>query len=260
MAEFREKLWNWGHLEGSHNRCTGYNCAMTPETFGEVYGIRNSFIVSYGGNIQPPFRHMAERFSSLDRVIWSVLGDASTPLPEGRLGNTQDILDACPWGKNIIGGVVDDFFSPKRMERFNPQVLMEIRKTLNARGLEFWCVLYAHQLNFDLAEYLPCFDGITFWIWDPADISDLETHLNRFFSLAENHKTMLGVYLWDYHGSRPVAIEAFDTQLTRYFDCLADGKTDGVVICSNTIGDADLDTCRCLKERILQYSQKYDGI
>ena len=41
-----EKLWNWGHLEGSHNKCTKLNCSMTPEAFASVYGIKNAFIVS----------------------------------------------------------------------------------------------------------------------------------------------------------------------------------------------------------------------
>lgn len=54
MSKFSEKLWNRGHLEGSHNGCTPFECSMTPEEFAREYGIPNAFIVSYGGNIQPP--------------------------------------------------------------------------------------------------------------------------------------------------------------------------------------------------------------
>ena len=177
MIKFTDKLWNWGHLEGSHNECIGVECSMTPEEFGKEYGINNSFIVSYGGNIQPPFKPFAERFSELDNVIWSVIGDSSSPLPEDRLGNTKDILEALPYGKNIIGGVVDDFFSPKRMEIFTPEVLADVKKALNEKGLEFWCVLYAHELDKDLSAYIPCFDGITFWIWKPEEVADMEKYL-----------------------------------------------------------------------------------
>ena len=105
-----EKFWNWGHLEGSHNECTGLHCSMSPEQFADEYGIRNSFIVSYGGNIQPPFDALAERLSALREIKWSVLGDASTPLPEAELGNTEDILNIIDKAPNITGGVVDDFF------------------------------------------------------------------------------------------------------------------------------------------------------
>ena len=68
MAKLIDKFWNWGHLEGSHNDCTGLDCSMTPEEFAEEYGIRNSFIVSYGGNIQPPFDGLAERLSGLREI------------------------------------------------------------------------------------------------------------------------------------------------------------------------------------------------
>ena len=65
-----DKLWNWGHLEGSHNECARLNCSMTPEKFATEYGIPNAFIVSYGGNIQPPFDGLASRFSSLREIKW----------------------------------------------------------------------------------------------------------------------------------------------------------------------------------------------
>ena len=137
MSKLIDKLWNWGHLEGSHNEYTKMNCNMTPEGFAEEYGIKNSFIISYGGNIQPPFDEFAKRFSVLNEVKWSVLGDASTPLPEAELGNTQDVIDALEVSGNITGGIVDDFFSPERMERFTPEVLMKITYIV--------CVLFFHR-------------------------------------------------------------------------------------------------------------------
>ena len=80
-----DKLWNWGHLAGSHKEITGFECNMSPVDFAKEYGIKNAFIGSYGGNIQPPFDEKARDFSGLDRVVWSVLGDSSTPLPEDEL-------------------------------------------------------------------------------------------------------------------------------------------------------------------------------
>jgi hypothetical protein len=76
--KLKEKLWNWGHLEGSHKDCTLLDCKMSPEQFAQEYSVQNAFIVSYGGNIQPPFDSFAERFSGLREVKWSVLGDSST--------------------------------------------------------------------------------------------------------------------------------------------------------------------------------------
>ena len=236
MAKLIDKLWNWGHLEGSHNECTLFNCSMSPEGFAKEYGIARSFIVSYGGNIQPPFDELAARMKELKEIKWSVLGDVSTPLPQAELGNTDDILSCIDGGaQNITGGVMDDFFSAERMKRFPPEVLMKIRKKLNENGLDFWCVLYNHQLDEErLDEYLKCFDGVSFWIWGCDKIVDMETCLEKFFALTKDNKRMLGVYLWDYVdlGKQPM---------------------DGVIFCSNTLGDADLETNRILKRYIAEY-------
>ncbi len=249
-----DKLWNWGHLEGSHNEIIKSDCTMTPEEFAEVYGIRNAFMVSYGGNIQPPFNELAKRFSSLKEVKWSVLGDAGTPLPDAELGNTEDILAVLDDAGNITGGVVDDFFSPKRMERFTPEVLKKIKAALNAKGLDFWCVLYAHQLTLDLAPYLECFDGVTFWIWKSTQLPDTEKYVKSILSLIKDKPLMLGIYLYDYGtGGIPMDAKLFEEQVTLYFGYLLDRTADGVIFCSNTVGDADLEANRILKKYIDKY-------
>ena len=250
MKAFSDKLWNWGHLETSHNACTGLLCKMTPEEFADEYGIRNAFIVSYGGNIQPPFDNMAKRFSSLREVKWSVLGDSSTPLPDDELGNTLDVINALPYGENISGGIVDDFFSPERMKRFTPEVLKKIKRALNDKGLDFWCVLYNMQLDFELDKYLECFDGITFWIWQCQEINNMEDHLGKLFALAGKKPVMLGMYLWDYSLNKPMKTELFEKQLNHYFELLKEGRTEGVIFCSNTIGDATLAVNDMLKKYI----------
>ena len=254
MAKLVDKLWNWGHLEGSHNECTQLNCKMTPEEFAEEYGIRNSFIVSYGGNIQPPFDDMAKRFSVLNEVKWSVLGDASTPLPEAELGNAQDVVDVLGVGKNITGGIVDDFFSPERMERFTPEVLKKIKKLLNDNGKDFWCVLYNHQLDFELEKYLECFDGVTFWHWGCKEIEKIDEYLEKLFALTKDKPVMLGMYLWDYLdvGAKPMDPVLFERQLKTYFELLKSKRIQGVVFCSSTVGDADLETNKILKKYIAE--------
>ena len=256
MAKLVEKLWNWGHLEGSHNKCTGMECAMTPEEFAQEYGIKNAFLVSYGGNICPPYDKMAERFSCLNNIKWSVLGDASTPLPEDRLGNTNDVIAVAQKSANITGGIVDDFFSPKRMERFTPEVLKEMKEALNAKGLDFWCVLYDENLDLDLGKYLDCFDGISFWIWESRNIVNMETYLEKLFALAGDKPVMLGMYLWDYSRARcEIDSELFEMQLKRYFNLILDKKIEGVIYCSSTIGDQDLATNRMLKRYIAEMGE-----
>ena len=251
MTKLADKLWNWGHLEASHNEYAKLNCSMTPEQFAEEYGIRNSFIVSYGGNIQPPYTDLAKRFSVLREVKWSVLGDASTPLPEHELGNTPDVIEAADAASNITGGVVDDFFSPKRIERFTPEILGKMKKSLNDKDLDFWCVLYRHELPI-IEKYLDCFDGITFWIWNCADIEQLDEILDKLFTAAKGKPIMLGIYLWDYDLNKPMDSALFTRQLETYFELLKKGRIEGVIFCSNTVGDADLESNKILKRAIAE--------
>ncbi len=252
-----EKFWNWGHLEGSHNACTGLNCSMSPEQFADEYGIRNSFIVSYGGNIQPPFDALAERLSSLSEIKWSVLGDASTPLPEAELGNTEDILNIIDKAPNITGGVVDDFFSPERMKRFPPEVLKKIRARLNEKGLDFWCVLYAHELDRDLEQYLDCFDGITFWVWHSKDIPCAKESVEKLLTMSKDKPIMLGIYTFDYAaGAVKMKPDLFEMQLMLYADMLKSKQVEGIIVCSSTIGDADLDTNKILKDFLLTHGNE----
>lgn len=63
-------------MEGAHNAIVSMDCKMTPEEFAKEYGIKNTFIVSYGENIQPTFAPFAKRFSALKEVKWSVLGES----------------------------------------------------------------------------------------------------------------------------------------------------------------------------------------
>ena len=247
-----DKLWNWGHLEGSHNECVDKECKMTPEIFAEEYGIPNAFLVSNAGNIQPPFDGLAKRFSGLREIKWSVLGDAGTPLPEAELGNTEDIINVLDVGGNITGGVVDDFFSPERMERFTPEVLKKIRVALNAVGRDFWCVLYEHQLEMNLKRYIECFDGITFWIWNSKNLSNMESYLEKLFALTDGKSVMLGIYLWDYNDSKELETVVFEGQLKYYFSLLKERKIEGVVFCSSAIGDAGFETTDVLKKYVVE--------
>ena len=66
---------------------------------------------------------------------------------------------------------------------------------------------------------------------------------------------MLGIYLWDYAGEKPMDIELYEKQLSTYFSMLREGKIDGVVFCSSTVGDANLETNSLLKAYIKDQGQ-----
>ena len=243
-----ENLWNWSHLESSHNHYTKHNSSITPEEFAEEYQIENAFLVSYGGNITPPFEPFAERMKDLRNIKWSILGNSTDPLPESPLGFAEEIIELSKKYPNITGGVIDDFYAPVRLKRFPPEVLRAIQKRLAENGLDFWGVLYeSHIYMDDVKKYYDCFDGITFWIWEQEHIDQLEENLNQFFTLFPEKRKMVGVYLFDYAGGKEMDINRFKKQVERYLSLLEEGKIEGIIFCSGCVGDAPLETNKLLK-------------
>lgn len=258
MAIIKDRLWNWGQLEGCHYSFTGLDCKMTPEEFAKVYGIENAFIVSFAGNIKPPLDNFAKRFSCLKQVKWSVIGDASSPLPDSDHGDLDEILNVLDVAGNITGGVVDDFFSPERIKRFTPKVLKEIKARLNEKGLDFWCVLYNHQLDLNLQDYYDCFDGISFWIWGAHNLPNYAEYMDKVFEIFKGKPIMSGIYLYDYldQGSKPIDATLFKGQLDYCYNLLKKGELQGIIFCSSTVGDADLESNKILKEFVALHGQE----
>lgn len=254
--KLKEKLWNWAHLEGSHNKYTSMTLSMTPETFAEEFGIPNAFVVSFGGNIQPPFDDMAKRMSGLRELKWAVLSDISTPLPEDELGNTKDVLAVAEKYDHITGGIMDDFFFPERMERFTPEVLKKIRKALNDKGMDFWCVLYTNQLEEDLGELIDCYDGVSMWVWESENIVNMDQYFAKLKELAPDKKLMLGLYLWDYNTKKEMDPALFEKHLSFNFSKIESGEIEGMIVCSNAVGDAGFKSCDILKEYVAKYGDK----
>ncbi|MBR2020806.1 MAG: hypothetical protein IJ939_00070, partial [Clostridia bacterium] len=85
------------------------------------------------------------------------------------------------------------------------------------------------------------------------DIENAEEYLEKAFSYTKGKKVMLGVYLWDYGGQKDMDPALFEMQIKRYFELLCDKTIEGVIFCSNTLGDAPLETNRVLKEYVRKY-------
>ena len=256
MARLADTLWNWAHLEGSHTKYMSGDYSISPEAFAKEFGVPNAFIVSFNGNIVPPFDNMAKRFSCLREIKWAVLGDVSTPMPEDELGHTKDILDIQPIADNLSGGILDDFFIPERMERYTPEVLKKIRKALNDQGLDFWCVLYSNQLDMDLKDFLDCFDGVSLWVWESETIPKLPEFFAKLKQIAPGKRYMLGVYLWEFNVKKPMDPDLFEQHISHCFRLTEEKEIEGTIFCSNTVGTDDFATTRILKEYVAKYGDK----
>ena len=70
---------------------------------------------------------------------------------------------------------------------------------------------------------------------------------------------MFGIYLWEYSddkNKRPMDSMLFKMQVKHYFSLLKENKIEGVIFCSSTVGDAELETNEILKRYISEHGNK----
>ncbi len=245
----RKNLWLWGQDAGSHH-ATLNNCwklpgvnRMGPAEGAAYLGIPNICRVAMGNQPAPPFFDEAEKLKEIPQVVWSIIGDGGSDRTSGGDTDLQAVLDVAAHYPNIIGGIMDDFFSDARMAHYTPEVIGGIADRLHEKGLGLWTVLYAHELHKDIAAHLVHCDAITFWHWKAEELAGFEANLTRLESILTEPKPIYqGIYFWDYGCSRPMTMDAMKAQLEAGYRLYEAGRIRGMVFCSNAICDIGLDT------------------
>ncbi len=264
----RDNFWIWGHDAGCHHasaanpdniyRLPGRN-RMGPLEGARYLGIPNCCRVVFRGSPEPPFDAESERLRPFKRVIWSVLGDASSRRNDDGGDDLDEVLRQAEHCPNVTGGVLDDFFrAATRDARMTPEHLKNVRDRLHAapRPLELWLVYYAALLDIDYDEYLKLCDVITFWSWNSAQLADVEHNFAHFIKLTPDKKRYAGCYLYNYGDIRPVTQEEMEFQLEFYRKLFHERKINGVIVCSNTVADIGLDAPEYLKSWLAEHGDE----
>ena len=248
----RDRLWVWGHEEGSHNETYGIQgmSRMTPAESAYYLGIRNALFVRFSDLPKPPFDQHALALRSLDRVTWSIIG-AGGRTDAGELDTVLSLSERFP---NIKSVIMDDFFRKtddggwQGVHSIAELQAMRTRLTTASSSLDnlpLWVVLYAHQLLPESARetiraHLALTDVVTFWTWQ----SDELVHLERDFTIAEElamgKRMMLGCYLYDYGNRTEMPVAGLQRQCEIGLEWLHAGRIDGIILLGNCVCDLDL--------------------
>jgi hypothetical protein len=258
MSKIKDKLWLWGQNPGSHHRGSwnlpGTN-RMTPIEGCEYFGIKNCCRVVMVNEPSPPFDKDAQELRSLDQVVWSVVGDSGSDRSDTMFGELDEVIRIANRFPNIVGGILDDFFVPKRLEYFKPEHVRKIRERLHTeadRKLDLRVVLYDYQLKYDVKPYLDECDVITYWTMNGSALVNLERNFDTVLSLTPDKRRMLGIYMWNYDEGRPLTRAQMDLQLDRCLTLLNNKSIEGVIICSNCIADVGIEAVDWTKKWIEQ--------
>ena len=69
-------------------------------------------------------------------------------------------------------------------------------------------------------------------------------------------KLMLGLYLWDYNTKKEMDPALFEKHLSFNFSKIESGEIEGMIVCSNAVGDAGFKSCDILKEYVAKYGDQ----
>ena len=252
-----DRLWLWGHEAGSQNGRFGVSqpSRMTPAEAAGYLGIGNVIMVVFGGKPAPPFDRHARALSPLRRVVWSIVGDSSSTRND-EATDLDEVLRLADGFPNITGAIMDDFFhepdSGGSVARYSVDELAGFRERLHgaARPLDLWVVLYARQLGLPTAAHLRQCDVTTFWTWEAKDLPTLEANFDRFEAVARPTRKVLGCYLWDYGGRRPMPLDLFEHQYRLGVRWLREGRIAGMIFLATCICDLGLDTVEWLRRAV----------
>jgi len=255
MAILRNNLWIWGQQPGCHHACDynlpGVNLMDSAQGARDL-GIPNCCRVVMLDKPTPPFDKEAEKLRDLKQVVWSAVGAGGVARNNNDQSDLSEVLRQAKMHSNVTGAVLDDFFpsvegfqSDGKRARHSIESVRSMSESLHnfpGRPLDLWLVWYTYQLDYPISDYLELCDVITLWTWKGAELEALDENIAKLAAKTPGKRRLAGCYMWNYGEKKPLTIEEMQFQLDRYEDWINQGVLEGIVFCSNCIGDIGLDT------------------
>jgi hypothetical protein len=215
---------------------------MTPAEAAHYMGIPNCIMVVFNDLPRPPFHQHALALSSLQRVVWSIVGDASSTRNDEE-SDLAEVLRLAQRHPNVTGAIMDDFFH-RGQARYPLDEMAQLSRRLHSapRPLELWVVLYYDQVDRALASYLDLCDVVTFWTMPGSLLVHLEQNFQKLLALTPPAaRRVLGCYMWNYGEKRPMSVDQMRHQCELGLTWLREGHIEGMIFLASCICDLDLE-------------------
>ncbi len=244
----RDRLWLWGHTAGSHDE--EWNLPgpslISPVEAAWYLGIPNMMMIRYNGQPRMPYDQLTIPMRTLTRIGWGITGARGETSAEER----EHVLDLATRTPNITGLVMDDFIN---WDTGEPELtlddlrVLDQRRRLSDRTLDLMAIVYTHQLDVDISEYLAYCNQVSLWTWHASDLDRLEAHLLHLEQIASDHQRFIGCYLWDLGPRAPMPIDGFIRQCEQGLEWLMSGRIAGLIFLASCYCDLELDTVEWLR-------------
>ena len=249
-----DRLWMWGHHRDSFKALKG-----SKEQYNLPFGTRidmaaacremnipGCFIVRWTNN--PTVSELPEymkQFEDMRRIGFSITDSASETFEEKvRLG--FEYADKMP---NLTTLIMDDFWAVKSFTRSVSEI-ESLKGRMVQRNLKLGVVLYSDrkEIKSEAKAVLDLCDEVTVWVWSGKNTGDIKDQVGRLRDLVGNEKPLLlGQYMWDFGGRKPMPADRMENQLAQTGDLLDTGAISGVIFHCTPLVDMDLDAVRISK-------------
>ena len=239
----RDRLWMWGHDTGVFDGPDGrYKIPESaPISMADAIksmGIPNVCVIREG----IPDEEYRKQFKDVKRVAWTLtMGSRTSGQPLNLKNYVFGLRETMP---NLSGYYLDDFFHIRRGSQNDPKYaagaapaalsLEEMKQLYEEtlaykRRLDLAIVLYTRQLCPAIQPVMKYVDTVSLWIWDGNDIGAIGENFRKYRSLVPDKPTLLGIYMWDFGGKKPLDTTFMAKQLDCALKLYKEGQIEGLI-------------------------------
>ena len=261
-----DRLWMWGHHAMSFASMKGakegynlpYDRRIDMADACKEMNIPGCFVVRWRNlPTKANLPEYMEQFRNTKRIGFSITDSAVESFDEKvRLG--FEYADKMP---NLATLIKDDFWSGAGKGSSMEQ-LARVREGTKARGMKLGVVLYsdANGVKSEFKEVLDLCDEVTFWFWNGKNVGTIEEQVGKLRDLIGAEKpVLLGQYMWDFGGKKPMPGADMERQLAATSRLLSQRAIHGVIFHCTPLVDMNLDAVNVSRAWIKENGPKKWG-
>ncbi len=244
----RDLFWVWATPEratpGDHTLAT-FAEASAPQR-AALLGTPNVLMAGRGiPNDRQLAKAETESVKHASRLVWEIMPDGDEEYRnkfdyKQRVAQIAELQTDYP---NIEAVLLDDMTSVAVDKGFKPEHIHAVKKLLAAgrKPLDVWGVFYT--MNFhrpNINAYIEPLDVINLWTWHAKDVADLEKNVAYCEKHFPGKPIMLGLYLYDYGGGRPMPRDLMELQAATALKLAHEGRIAGIVLLTINNDEATL--------------------
>ena len=243
-----DRLWMWGHHAMSFASMKGakegynlpYDRRIDMADACKAMGIPGCFVVRWRNlPAKADLPEYMKQFAGTKRIGFSITDSAKESFEEKvRLG--LEFADRMP---NLTTLIMDDYFSHGGKLQQADAELSRLHDKLAMRGMKLGVVLYsdANGVKSEFREVLDICDEVTFWFWNGKNVGGIEAQVAKLRAMIGPDKpVLLGQYMWDFGGKKPMPASAMENQLAQTSRLLARREISGVIFHCTPLVDMNL--------------------